>query len=313
MNMMHLLRAAALCASAVLLVACGGGDGAAPSTSTAPKEFTPWASPAMFVPEGQASVSMPLTCKDYNSSPVTSATLQITSAGDLVFSGAVGTATLAELVKVKYAEATYRYIDSTLQEGNSGASVELNKDDTEMAATWQERRGYSDFYARNEGEEGTYSCSLPSGSASFSLKRPLSEERLAATVLKGVNEMSKDKLEGDNPFGALSNGVAYWDNHKYDLTSGSAAQNAIRYFSLNLSTGVMTGSPTPSMPQTSPTNLRLALPTTTSTYGYFNEEDNKGEKYFYLDIWPSIGARIAIRFDVIGNFLKPYSWLDFRE
>jgi hypothetical protein len=310
MNTWHTLKCAALIASTAILAACGGSDGAASSTSTAPKEFTPWASPAMFVPEGQASVSMPLTCLDYNSLPVTSATLQITSAGDLVFSGAVGTATLAELVKVKYAEATYRYIDSRLEEGNSAAYVELQKDDTEIYAQWRED-GYTNFYAQIEGEEGSHRCSLPSGSASFSLKRPLSEERLAATVLKGVNQMSKDELDGDNPFGALSNGVAYWDNHEDDTSSESAAQNAIRYFSLNLSTGVMTGSPTPSVPQTSPTNLRLALPTTTSTYGYFAEEDSEGQKYFELDIRPSIGARIGIFFDVVGNFLKPDSYLYF--
>jgi hypothetical protein len=310
----------AVACTTAILVACGGGgggsttganNGATPAPD-APKVFTPWASPAMFVPEGQASISVALTCNDYNDTPqttvpVNSATLQITSAGDLVFSAAVGTASVVELVNIKYSEATYQYIDSAVGGNNLGAAyVELQKDNAQIYAGWNASGGPSYFEARPNNLVNAYFCSLTAGYGAFSLQRPLSEERLAATMLTGVNQISKDNLNGeDTRFGQLTNGLVYWDNHVFDASAGSTAQDAIRYFSLNLSTGEMTGAASTTVPQTSPTNLRLLLPTTTTTFGFFSEEISEGEKGFEFQVTPNSGARISIDFKVFGNVLSP--------
>jgi hypothetical protein len=296
MNMMHLLRAAALCASAALLAACGGGGGTATTAPAATATPTPFASPAMFVPAGSASISMPLSCT--GSPGATSATLAITADGDLIFSGVLaGSTTVAEIMKIKYAEATYKYIDTTYNEGDNGAYVELEKDSAEMYAYWRNDGSYTYFRAY-DGVSTSYGCSLPNGSASFSLKRELTEARLAATMLKGVTAISNQ----DADYTTLMNGVAYWESED--------APDSIRYFALNLSTGVMTGNPTPTVPHDKPTNLRLALPTTASTYGFFFEEDDEGEKEFLLDIRPVEESNTCIYFRVLGSFIEPESYCD---
>ena len=160
----------------------------------------------MFVPAGSASISMPLSCT--GEPGATSATLAITADGDLIFSGVLdGSTTVAEIVKIKYAEATYKYIDTRNEEGNNAAYVELEKGNAEMYAYWTDGGSDTYFYASN-GVSSSYVCSLPNGSASFSLKRELTEARLAATMLKGVTAISNEEAD----YTTLMNGVAYWES-----------------------------------------------------------------------------------------------------
>jgi hypothetical protein len=54
--------------------------------------------------------------------------------------------------------------------------------------------------------------------------------------------------------------VAYW-GHRFDgLASADAAQNVIRYFSVNLITGAIFASPAPSVPPASATNIASHCP-----------------------------------------------------
>jgi hypothetical protein len=320
MKYLSFFKAAFVASLVSLLAACGGGGGGGSSigsgggdavtttttttaTTPAPTPPTPFASPAMFLPQGQDKITIALSCT--NSQKATSASLVINAAGDLIFSGAPGTSTaVVEIVKIKYEEATYRYIESSQGDNTARAYMHLEKDDARINAGWFDNPYYDTFNAQASISAPEYFCTLSSGSASFSLKREINEARLAATMLKGVNQISNDNLIS-NVQGTFTGGVAYWDNHGNGLPNGNAAQDAIRYLSLDLSTGVVNTSATPSVPFGTPTNLRLALPTNTSTYGYFNEVDNKGQKGFGFQVLPSIGAQIKIFFNVVGNVFSP--------
>jgi hypothetical protein len=284
-------------ALAGLLAACGGSD----SAGNLPQPS--FASAAMFVPPGQDKITVPLTC---NRNPgATSATLVMDSSGNLTFSGAPGTSTaVIDILQMKYADATYRLVDSEVGVRASSANATLRQGDKYIMSFWYNNGIDSDFVAKTSASAPEYKCRLPLGADSYSLKHAIDESRLAAKVLKGVNQISSENLHSSST-AALTGGVAYWDNHFDGLASADAAQNAIRYFSVNLTTGAIFASPAPSVPAVSATNIALALPTATTSYGYFFEAESDGEKRAYLQIEPSMGASIRVYLKVLANILKP--------
>ncbi len=101
--------------TAVLAACGGGGDNASSPGSDAPTRMdVPFASPAMFVATGQSSKSLSFTAcqRKSDATPVSSATLVINATGDLVFSGATGTASVAEIGRMNFADMQSKYVST---------------------------------------------------------------------------------------------------------------------------------------------------------------------------------------------------------
>lgn len=291
------LKATALASVAAILAACGGNDDA-PSNPD-----IPWGSSAMFVPTGQTQVVVPLSnCNRSTPSaaPVASATLTITSAGSLIFSGAVGTATaVTTIVREDYAEANDPYWEAGVNPKRAYAY--LKSPTKEINAYYED--GSSNLFTASEGSSN-YDCTLTNGTASFTLSQPVSPQRVANKMLSGITSIDTTSVSS----GTLTGGVAAWDN--WNGTTSNPAQTSVRYLSLNMSTGQLTGSPSPSLPASSPTVFSL-LPNNTSTYGYYYEYLYQGKKQAYLETdTPSTGS-FEFFIERVGNALRPYAELYF--
>ncbi len=281
--------------AAALLVACGGSDTAAPAAD-APQ--VPWASPAMIVPPGSASKTIPLIdCND----DLRTATLVVNASGDMILSGApMGTTTISELNRINYATASYQSVSAS--NNSSGPSVYIYQENADgFIETNSNSTGSYFNSSKSTALSHSYNCSLANGSASFALTTLPSSARFAGVMLSGITGITTTNVVS----GSFTGGVAYWDNWRAGRTDNPATTaESIRYFSLNMSTGAFGTSPTPN---TVGTNYVVTFPTTpTSTYAYFNETNVNGTKSFsaYADN-PTTGG-VSICVSRVGNLFKPF-------
>jgi hypothetical protein len=295
----HLFKALSAASLAALLAACGGGGGDSGSGSA-----FEWASPAYIVPAGAASKSIALTgCS--GSTTLQSATLVVTSSGDMILSGVAGTATsVTELHRISVASSTYRIVEGQNDTNGPSVYVEMKKDNDEMSIT-SRKSNFNSSKASSPSHE--ISCSLAGGTTSFALTSLPSSARVASVMTSGITGIDTTEVQ----FGTFTGGVATWDN----LSSGSPLppppdDQAIRFISLNVNTGAIGTSATAT--GTFATTA-ITIPTTpTSTNAYFAEEVSNGNKNFYFDVARTVGGSLQVFFERVGNLLKVYAEASYR-
>jgi hypothetical protein len=279
-----------IAAAAALLVACGGND--------TPNNNVPWASPAMIVPGGAASKTIPLSeC----GSGFQTVTLVVNSSGDMIVSGAPsGTTTISELNRINYDTATNQYVSGQNDSGGPGAYIYLSGASGYTYA--YNNSGGGGFYSsKTSAPTHSFGCSLTNGTASFALTTLPSSARLASQMLSGITGITTTAVVS----GSFTGGIAYWDNWSSSYTNNPmTTDESIRYFSLNISTGAFGTSPTPN---TVGSSYVVTIPTTpTSTYAYFTESSNSGAKSFSAWADNTTTGPVAICIERVGNLLKPY-------
>lgn len=234
---------ALLAVSAVaLLAACGGGSA---DTTTPPANQPAWASPALFVPAGQAQVSIAVSgctadsgrsvvasfeaLQRSNSVAVNSPTLVITSAGDVIFSGAVAPATsITELVRINFADATVeRSINFSSTPANNGFSIESATGNIGFT----EGTGVNNLRARNNAQD--IRCNTI---ANLTPAYAPSEARLADKFTAGATGWRN--TTNSNATATFVNNQVVWDNQD-NGTSLDANQTSARYAGLNVATGAL--------------------------------------------------------------------------
>jgi hypothetical protein len=275
-------------AAAAFLVACGGNDTSSSVTEAA------FASPAMIVPPGAASKSIPLT--ECNNGLLT-ATLVVNSSGDMILSGAPsGTTTISEIHRINYATATFQSVSGS--NDASGPSVYVYQSDSSGQIIAQAYPSGSYF---NSSRSPNYTCSLANGSSSFALTTLPSSARLASQMLSGITGITTTGVVS----GSFTGGVAFWDNWSSGYTDNlSTADETIRHFSLNMTTGAFGTSPTPNVVGNS---YVVTLPTTpTSTYAYFSESIDAGTKTFQAYAASTSTGPVQICISRVGNLFKPF-------
>jgi hypothetical protein len=292
------LKATAIASMAAVLAACGGGSSSSPPMSN---PDIPFGSSAVFVPTGQSQIVVPLSnCSRTlpSATTVTSASLTITSAGSLIFSAAVGTATsVATVIREDYSEANDPYWEAGV---NPKAAYAYLKSPTKQIDAYYRNNGSTNVFLAKDSTSN-FECTLTNGSASFTLSQPISPQRIADKMLAGITSIDTSEVNS----GALSGGVASWDN--WDNTTINSAQASVRYLSLNMSTGQLTGSPASSLPPSTPTVFSSLLPSNTSTYGYYYEYIEEGvKKASLVTNTPSTGA-FEFYIERIANALRPIS------
>jgi hypothetical protein len=283
-------------AAAAFLVACGGNDTSSSVTEAA------FASPAMIVPPGAASKSIPLTACNNG---LLTATLVVNSSGDMILSGATNTiGPITELNRINYATASYQNVSAGNSSSGPSTYIRQENADGSIETNVYSTGNYFNSF-KNTAPSHTYNCSLANGSASFALTTLPSSARLASQMLSGITGITTTNVVS----GSFTGGVAYWDNFYsgYELDMGARAPDdaSIRYFSLNMSTGAFGTSPTPNVAGTSAV---ISIPTTpTSTSAYFSESINNGTKSLYLNVDKGNAGNLTLDITRIGNLLQPYA------
>jgi hypothetical protein len=296
MNISLTFKILPVAAATAILAACGGSDNPTAGSPEVPVPPVPFASPALIVPAGQASKVIPLS----GCSNAQTATLTVNSSGDMILTGApTGTTTIGEILRINYSTASYRYVEADINDVGPGvvrAYIHLR----DASGNNIYSRNTSNYLiAYKQSNDTNYNCSLTNGSSSYALTVPPSSARLSSEMLSGITGITTTNVLS----GTFTGGVAYWDNDRF---VNGPDQN-VRYFSLNMSTGAFTTSPSPSVPPTSVTSYPLTLPNNTSTYGFFSEEINNGQKNFYFEV----GNNIRMYITRIGNILRPNNaWSD---
>jgi hypothetical protein len=262
--------------TAALLAACGGGGGNI-DTTTPPVNQPAWASPAMFVPAGQAQINVAVSdCRDNSrirasstalpavaSVPtgtlVNSPSLVITSAGDVIFSGAISPATaVTELARVNFASSTDR-------------EIEFNSDATRN--TFDVGNTTTNLYTGRSDGSATFSAYANNGSlnvtcttvANLTPAYAPSEARLAAKFTAGVTAWQEARVRGTSTIPASS--IVVWDNQAQN-TRLEPNQTSVKFASLNLATGALNVGPSSSQVTQS-----VLLSTALATSGLYREAD----------------------------------------
>jgi hypothetical protein len=295
--------------AAALLAACGGGgDNTAPPTFTQPA----WASPAMYVPAGSSQISVAVSdCRARGGaslsalaqsaalrtagSAISTPTLMITSAGNVIFSGAVGTSTtVSELVRINFSDTTQRNIRFDANSRLNTFSSEVADDYISLNISGQTIQ----LAAYNDTRGESYNCTTVTAPAA---QVPPSEARLAAVFTSGVTGTSGDATNGNPTF---SNGTVIWNNLQAMLTL-PLNQASARYAGLNLTTGALTVGPSSGAVTSS-----VALSIAGATAGYYAEEfysSGNANTYKEVDFQVQTTDRGLLRFlaEARGSLLKP--------
>jgi hypothetical protein len=257
--------------AAALLAACGGGGDstAPPATFTQPA----WASPAMFVPAGSNQVSVavsdcttaggvslaaraPLAALRSAGTAISTPTLVITSAGNVIFSGAVGTTTtVSELIRINFSDTTQRNIRLNANSSLNTFSSEVVNDYMRLNILGQTIQLNAYNSTRDEG----YTCATVTAPAA---QVPPSEARLAAVFTPGITSIQPFSVTAGASF---VNNIAIWDNLGINLTLPANQTNA-RYAGLNITTGALTVGPSANA-----VTSTVALSIAGATSGYYEE------------------------------------------
>ncbi len=266
--------------AAALLAACGGGGSGAIDTTTLPANQPAWGSPAMFVPAGQSQISVAVSdCRNDSYSNIRAANLQsparldptgtlvnspslvITSAGDVIFSGAIAPATtVTELARVNFATSTDR-------------QIEFSSDLT--SNTFDVSNDTANLYTGRSGAAATFSAYVDGGIditcntvANLSPAYAPSEARLASKFTNGVTSWNNSETSVSGTSTIPANNIVVWDN-KSQNTVLDSNQTAVRYASLNVLSGALNVGPSETQVTQS-----VVLSTALATSGYYLEADN---------------------------------------
>ena len=266
--------------AAALLAACGGGSDATAPTSSANQPA--WGSPAMFVPAGQTQVSVSVSdCTSDSGSraksslvisqrsssvSVTSPSLIITSAGDVIFSGAIAPATaVTELARVNFATSTDR-------------QIEFSSDAT--SNTFDVSNATTNLYMGRSGGAARFNAYVDGGIdiscntvANLSPAYAPSEARLAAKFTNGVTSWQNSQTSVSGTSTIAANNIVVWDN-KSQNTVLDSNQTDVRYASLNVASGALNVGPSETRATQS-----VVLSTALATSGYYFEGDNEDSDY----------------------------------
>jgi hypothetical protein len=223
-------------ASAALLSACGGGGDSATPEQAANQPA--WGSPAMFVPAGQSQVSVAVSdCSTRGSSGTTINTpsLVITSAGDVIFSGAVSPATtITELARLNFADTSYRTIEFNSDPISNGFYVEnVNEDD--MTVTYN---GGGKYFSADFSNIRIFCNTVADLTPAYAP----SEARLAAKFTAAATVWGNEDTRGTS---TISNSLFAWDN-KAQNSNLDSSQTSVRWASLNVATGALSVGPSSS-------------------------------------------------------------------
>ena len=280
MNSLIFKLVAVACAAA-FLAACGGGGGGSPAAggsggSQPPVRVeSPFASAAMYVPTGDASKSFALSgcSRDSDSAPVTSATLVIQANGDMVFSGAIGTGTVAELARINFAETNSRDVYGDVNNSNPGTEVDYyTADGRDMGIDSYGTTG--GFYSSSTTED--YDCSAGPTTATLTLQQPLSQARVVSNIVTGSTGTVALSPNGVSVGEYTQTGsIVSWDSGR----TGTFA----RFISFNLDTAQFGQGN--SLDASTHTPVAFALPSPgSSIYGYYEEYLNSsGDKTIYFE------------------------------
>ncbi len=288
MNRLRILGAIAAIAVAAGLAACGGGGGGGVSTGGGSgagdsggvqlpvRVESPFASANMLVPTGAASKSFAVSgCTRAAlpgpsvAIPITSATVVLTANGDMIFSGALGTALVAELGRINFSDANYRDVY-----GAAGSPTYLGVD-YEAA----DRRGmylWNDSGFENNPSSGSFrdKCSVGPTTETMTLQQPLSQARVVSSIVTGSTGTVQLSSSISGAY-TQTGSIVSWDS---GVTGGAYA----RFISFNLATaqfgqGTLIDSSTH-------TPVAFSLPAPGSTVsGYYEEYlSSSGDKTIYF-------------------------------
>jgi hypothetical protein len=260
-----------------LLVACGGTSEVAqlPGPSQPPQAIQPsdLASPKFLVTPGAQAMTAQLdsNCQAQpsasNGNTLTavsfpSATLQITAAGDVIFSAIQGTATTpSTILRINDSDADWKLLwaqvppvgFSTLYtilrvDKVNPATGRVNIIQASIKETQQGQATQSVLFI-TEGER--YDCDITSVSNFVPFSSLITGQRLAQTFLAGVTSTGLQTA-------TIANGVLYWDNWPAGSQNKPGEQNdQIRYVDLNLASGALSVSPSSAIPRGTSTAIPL--------------------------------------------------------
>ncbi len=260
------------------LSACGGGDAGA--DSVAPRVESPLASAAMFVPTGDASKSFAVsgcTRTSGTATAVTSATVVIQANGDMVFSGAIGTGTVAEISRINFTDTNRRDVYGSIDREDPGFEVDYY--------TADRRTMYLDSYSttggfRSASSTASYDCSAGPTTTTLTLQQPLSQARVVSNIVTGSTGTVQLTPSGISVSNYTQTGsIVSWDSGR----TGTFA----RFISFNLDTAQF-GQGNLLNPSTH-TPVAFALPALDgSIYGFYDEwlqsNGNKSIDFIYDNI-----------------------------
>jgi hypothetical protein len=300
MNSLARIKIATTTALFALLTACGGGGGGGGS-STAPTPApdapqVPWSSPAMILSTGETTKSIALSgCTSLTSEQTIvayqSVTLVVNASGDMILNGVEqGGENTRVLRRINFLESEYSAVEGINESSVLGASIRLGIASDSMQASVGFQNREDRFYSEFSGV--ALDCDIVNPSTAFFLNTLPSSTRLAKELLNGITSLTTRSVNAGN---TLTGGVAFWDNWSLGAPSmPTAADLAIKYFSLNLSSGVFGTSPNPNVVGTT---YNVTIPTTpTSTLASFSESKFAGNKKFEARIDPATPS--AARIDV---------------
>jgi hypothetical protein len=286
----QILALLAAIAVAVTLSACGGGGGGGSEIGTAspsqppggtaplgPRPESAFASAAMYVPTGAASKSFAVSdCmaadKSAAKTTVTMATVVIQANGDIVFFGAVGSATVAELARINFADTNDRQVYGGKRiSGDFGHAVEyFTADDRDM-----ELSSFGGGF-RSSSPTLSYNCSTGITTATLVLQQPLGQARVVSNIVAGsTGTVAISPGSSSVPYTQTAS-IVSWD-------SRSTTATFARFISFNLDTAQF-GQGTLLNPKMH-TPIPFSLPALGSAISGFYEESlsSTGDKTVFFE------------------------------
>lgn len=202
------------------------GTCAAAAPATGPRVDSAFASSAMYVPAGQGSkcLSLAMCKRESDNAPVNLATVVVQANGDMVFSGAIGTTTIAEIARVNFAETTIRSIQTRgIPSNNTVFRAKSNTKDMFVNS------GYSGGFFYDDSALGLrYDCKLSAGADIIPLEQPLSAARVISNIVADSTGTAIVSTTINTGSYTVTGSIVSWDTGR----SGTYG----RYASFNLDT-----------------------------------------------------------------------------
>jgi hypothetical protein len=314
----YVLRLFLIASCAALMTACGsgssiggnannnGGTDNSSGNGSSPQRDVPWASPAMILEDGEESTTIGLTLC---SNGLQTASLVVTAAGDMIFSGApAGSTTVSELNRINYATATDKEVKGQTNPSGPQLSFELGQDGNSMSAsTYDHGNNRGNFQSYKASEAPLfYSCSLVNGTQAFTLNVLPSSQRIGKHMTSGVTRIT-------TPTGTTASfnaGLITWDNLQVNGGTTPVDLRPFRFFQINTATGAIATSNSATGPFSNPWTVSLPI-MPTSTFVRFEEKVDTGIKSLALEAdQPGVSLPVQFYIERDGNIFTPYAqWI----
>jgi hypothetical protein len=308
MFIQHTFKLFLIASCATFLAACGGGGGGG-SNDTAgdsPQRDVPWANPAMILQDGEESKTIGLTLC---SNGLQTASLVVTAAGDMIFSGApAGSSTVSELNRINYATATDQEVRGQTSSSGPRLSFYLGQDGNSMSAsTFDHGNNRGNFQSYKASEAPLfYSCSLVNGTQAFTLNVLPSSQRVGKHMTSGVTGITTPS----GTTASFSAGLITWDNLQVNGGTTPVDLRPFRFFQINTATGAIATSNSATGPFSNPWAVSFPM-TPTSIFVRFEEKVDAGIKSLALEAdQPGVSIPVQFYFERDGNTFTPYAqWI----